>query len=171
MVTFGFVPGAMLFKLLQMSDLAAVFSSANVRMVVQFLPFVITVFSAIRLAKFNIDTRQTTSFIGLPTPASTLVVISLPLILVQLPGKFDDVILHPVFILVITGLLSFLMVAELPLFSLKFKSFDFKSNSFQYVLILIAVILTALFNLAALPLIIILYVLLSLVKNLTTKNN
>lgn len=169
MVTFGFIPGAILFKLLQMSELNNFISSTEIRRFVQFLPFVLTIFSAIRLAKFNIDTRQTVSFIGLPTPASTLVVISLPMILIQHPGRFDSIILNPVFLLVLTGVLSYLLVAELPLFSLKFKNFDFKSNVFQYILILSSIVLLAIFNLAATPIIIILYVLLSLVKNVTTE--
>ena len=171
MVTFGFVPGAILFKLLQMSDLTSAFADQNVRMVVQFLPFILTVFSAIRLAKFNLDTRQSVSFIGLPTPACTMIVISLPLILIQYPGRFDDLILNHAFILILTGLLSYLLVAELPLFSLKFKKLDWKSNQFQYILILLSAILIAIFNLAAIPIIIILYVLLSLIKNLITEKN
>lgn len=171
MVTFGFIPGAILFKLLQMSGLNNFISNEELRRGIQFLPFVLTVFSAIRLAKFNLDTRQSVSFIGLPTPACTMIVISLPLILIQLPGKFDNVILNPVFILVLTGILSWLLIAELPLFSLKFKKFDFKSNAFQYILIICAAILIAIFNLAAIPIIIILYVLLSLIKNVTEKTN
>ncbi len=171
MVTFGFIPGAILFKLLQMSNLNNILSNQDIRRFVQFLPFVLTIFSAIRLAKFNLDTRQSVSFIGLPTPACTLVVISLPLILIQLPGQFDNLILNPLFILILTGILSWLLIAELPLFSLKFKKFDFKSNAFQYILIICAAILIAIFNLAAIPIIIILYVLLSLVKNVTEKTN
>ena len=171
MVTFGFIPGAILFKLLQMSDLNGLISDQDIRRGVQFLPFVLTIFSGIRLAKFNIDTRQSVSFIGLPTPACTMVVISLPLILMQYPGKFDSMILNPVFILILTGLLSFLLTAELPLFSLKFKKFDWKSNQFQYILIIMGAVLIAIFNLAAIPLIIFLYVLLSLVKNVATAKN
>ena len=169
MVTFGFIPGAILFKLLQMSGLNNFISNEEVRRVVQFLPFVLTVFSAIRLAKFNLDTRQSVSFIGLPTPACTLVVISLPLILIQLPGQFDNLILNPLFILILTGILSWLLIAELPLFSLKFKKFDFKTNAFQYILIICSAILIAIFNLASIPIIIILYVLLSIIKNVTEK--
>lgn len=169
MVTFGFVPGAILFKLLQMSDFSSAIADQNLRMIVQFLPFILTVFSAIRLAKFNLDTRQSVSFIGLPTPACTMIVISLPLILIQYPGRFDGLILNHVFILLLTGLLSYLLIAELPLFSLKFKKLDWKSNQFQYILIILTAILIAIFNLAAIPIIIILYVLLSLIKNLLTE--
>lgn len=170
MVTFGFIPGAILFKLLQMSDMSGI-ANENLRRGMQFLPFVVTIFSAIRLAKFNLDTRQSVSFIGLPTPACTMVIISLPLILIQRPGQFDHIILNHAFILILTGLLSYLLIAELPLFSLKFKKFDFKSNAYQYILILCAAILIAIFNLAAIPIIIILYVLLSLIKNVTEKTN
>ena len=171
MITFGFIPGAILFKLLQMSDLNSFIENESIRKGVQFLPFALTIFSGIRLAKFNLDTRQSVSFIGLPTPACTMVVISLPLILMQYPGQFNSLILNPVFILILTALLSFLLVAELPLFSLKFKKFDWKSNKFQYTLIILAGILIAVFNLAAIPIIIILYVLLSLIKNLLIEKN
>ena len=171
MVTFGFIPGAILFKLLQMSDLNGFIANADIRRFVQFLPFVLTIFSAIRLAKFNLDTRQSVSFIGLPTPACTLFVISLPLILIQRPGQFDSYILSPLHILLLTALLSYLLIAEIPLFSLKFKNFDLKTNAFQYILIGSAALLIAIFNLVAIPIIIILYVLLSLVKNSLQKNN
>lgn len=170
-VTFGLVPGAVLFKLMQMSDLVGFFPNADIRRFVQFLPFVLTIFSAIRLAKFNLDTRQSVSFIGLPTPACTLVIISLPMILIQRPGVFDNIILNPIFILSATALFSYLLIAELPLFALKFRTFDFKTNLFQYILIVCAAVLIAIFNLAAIPIIVILYVLLSLVKNITTEKS
>ncbi len=164
-VSFGFVPGAVMFKLLQMSDLSSIIGNESVRSVIQFFPFVITIFSAIRLAKFNLDTRQTNSFIGLPTPANTLMIISFPLILIQHPGQFDGIILNPIFNLAICAFMSFMLVAEIPLFALKFKNFKFKENSFQYIMILSIVILGAIFSFAAIPMLVILYVLLSFLKN------
>ncbi|MBL0102884.1 MAG: CDP-diacylglycerol--serine O-phosphatidyltransferase [Bacteroidetes bacterium] len=169
-VSFGFVPGAVLFKLFQMSDFRQAIPDEAVRSFMQFLPFVVTIFSILRLAKFNLDTRQTSSFIGLPTPANTLLVISLPLILSHHPGKFDALILNPFFILSLTSLMSYLLISEIPLFDMKFKSFDFESNKFQYFLIIGALLLTAIFFFAAIPMIIFLYVILSVIKNITDVN-
>jgi CDP-diacylglycerol--serine O-phosphatidyltransferase len=166
-VSFGFVPGAMMFKLLQLSDLPSYFQSEILIRIIQFLPFLITVFSALRLAKFNLDTRQSNSFIGLPTPASTLFIVSFPLILSQLPGKFDHIILNPYFILISSVILSFLLVAEIPLFSMKFKSLEIRENIFQYILLIISLIIFPIFLFAAIPLVIILYILLSIVQNST----
>jgi len=166
-VSFGFVPGAMMFKLLQLSDLQSYFQSDILIRIIQFLPFLITVFSALRLAKFNLDTRQSNSFIGLPTPACTLFIVSFPLILSQLPGKFDHIILNPYFILISSVILSFLLVAEIPLFSMKFKSLEIRENFFQYILLIISLIIFPIFLFAAIPLVIILYILLSIVQNST----
>ncbi len=170
-VSFGFVPGAMMFKLLQVSEMNVWFHSNAAIRIIQFLPFVITVFSALRLAKFNIDTRQSNSFIGLPTPACTLFIVSFPLILSQLPGKFDHIILNFYFILLTSFLLSFLLVAEIPLFSMKFKSLQMRENIFQYILLVISLILFPIFLFAAIPMVIILYILLSVVQNNTKANS
>lgn len=166
-VSFGFVPGAIMFKLLQLSHMESYFHSDIFLRIFQFFPFVITVFSALRLAKFNIDMRQSNSFIGLPTPANTLFIVSLPLILMKQPGKFDNIILNPYFILIVTLLFSFLLIAELPLFSMKFKTLEIRENMYQYILLVVALILFPLFLFAAIPMVIILYILLSVVQNYT----
>ena len=165
MVSFGLVPGAVMFKLLQMSSLSELVPNEMLRTFVQFVPFIITIFSALRLAKFNLDTRQTSSFIGLPTPANTLLIVSLPLILIQRPGQFDGLILNPVFILFVSMFLSYMLISEIPLFALKFKSLDLKANMYQYILIALAIVLIAIFSFAAIPMVVILYVLLSIIKN------
>ena len=166
-ISFGFVPGAVLFKLLQHSNMDFYFHSELFIRIFQFSPFIITVFAALRLAKFNIDTRQSNSFIGLPTPANTLFIVSLPLILIQQSGQFDSIILNPYFIILVILIFSFLMVSEIPLFSLKFKTFGFKENMFQYILIAFALILFPMFLFAAVPVLIILYILLSVIQNNT----
>ena len=170
LVSFGFVPGAMLFKLLQV-NIDAVSGNEMLTRVIQFIPFVVTIFSAIRLAKFNTDTRQTDSFIGLPTPANTLFVISLPLILADDQFGLTEMILNPYFIVILSLGMSFLLVAELPLIALKFKNLRWKDNSYQFMLIAGAAILLAGLKFTAIPLIILLYVLLSLIKNLRSKPN
>jgi CDP-diacylglycerol--serine O-phosphatidyltransferase len=152
MVTFGVLPAAIVYKMLQQPGLSPL---------IPYLAFVIAVFSALRLAKFNVDTRQSSSFIGLPTPANALFISSLPLILEysQLPVQF---ILEPWFLLGAVFILSFLLVAELPLFALKFKSFGWEENKLKYIFLITSVVLVFLFKFVAIPLIIALYVLLSL---------
>ncbi|WP_460620397.1 CDP-alcohol phosphatidyltransferase family protein [Hymenobacter tenuis] len=156
-VSFGVVPGAFLFALMQQggTDLPSWFPYAG---------FIVTVFSALRLAKFNNDTRQTDSFIGLPTPACTLVVASLPLILAHDTFELSSLILNPWLLLGLTLVLSGLLVAELPLFALKFKSFRWQDNQVRFVFLLLSVGLLIVLGAAAIPLIILLYVLLSLVS-------
>lgn len=167
MVSFGLVPGAIMFKLFQHSQPDLHFHSENFIRVIQFLPFIITVFSALRLAKFNLDTRQTNSFIGLPTPANTLFIVSLPLIIIQMPGRYDDLILNPYFIIIVSICSAFLLVTELPLFSMKFKTLGFRENLYQYILLLISLILFPLILFAAIPVVIFLYILLSIIQKLT----
>ncbi|GAA4032484.1 CDP-diacylglycerol--serine O-phosphatidyltransferase [Hymenobacter glaciei] len=159
MVSFGVVPGAILFKLLTSSEPATPLT--------QYLPYVgflVTIFSALRLAKFNNDTRQTTSFIGLPTPACTLVVASLPLILSHDRFGLHDVVLNPLLLLGLTVLLSGLLVAELPLFALKFKSLRWGDNRRRFIFMLLAAGLLLGLQAAAVPLVVLLYVLLSVPK-------
>ncbi|AKD02438.1 CDP-diacylglycerol--serine O-phosphatidyltransferase [Pontibacter korlensis] len=161
MVSFGVVPGTVMFILLQRAEASFLSIPADVA---PFFGFLITIFSALRLAKFNIDTRQTTSFIGLPTPACTLFVASLPLILETEGLLAFEIILNPVVLLVLTIVLSYLLVAELPLFALKFKNFTWQDNSIRFVFLGLSVILAVVLKFAAIPLIIVLYVLLSVIK-------
>jgi CDP-diacylglycerol--serine O-phosphatidyltransferase len=178
MVSFGFVPGAILFKMMQLNinsvssdqELVWLFihTSETLKpflLFIQFLPFIVTIFSALRLAKFNIDSRQTDSFLGLPTPANTLLIISFPLIIAHDDFNLSRMLLSPSFILGITALQSILLVSELPLIALKFKNFSWKENSYQYILVIASAIFLLTFQFAAIPLIIFLYVLLSLLKS------
>jgi len=155
MVSFGLVPGAMLFQLL-------VRGGTDLPDWLPYLAFVVTIFSALRLAKFNNDSRQTTSFIGLPTPACTLVVASLPLILENDTFHLARLILNPWVLLGLVFGLSALLVAELPLFALKFKSLRWQDNGLRFSFLLLAVGLLLLLGVAAIPPIILLYVLMSL---------
>ncbi|MBT8385411.1 MAG: phosphatidylserine synthase, partial [Bacteroidia bacterium] len=138
---------------------------------IHLLPFIgilLTLSAAYRLAKFNIDTRQTTSFIGLPTPAMALFILALPLIL-----KYNDnesintLILNKYFLIVITIVLSLLMHANVKLFSLKMKNFTLKKNMVEVVFLVLSLMALLVFKFVAIPLIIILYLALSLVSNLT----
>ena len=131
-----------------------------------YLPLIgllIAVASGYRLAKFNVDTRQTTSFIGLPTPANALLILSLPLILhFQSADWIDVIILNKWFLIGLTLVCSMLLNAELPLFGLKFKTWDFKSNAIRYAFLVVCALLLVLLKFIAIPLIILIYILLSL---------
>ena len=161
MISFGFVPGAILFKLFQSSNFTTWSLPESALQLLQFAPFILTVFSALRLAKFNLDVRQSSSFIGLPTPANTLLVVAIPMILIQGNGSYDAYLLNPFFLLALTGSLSFLLVSEIPLFALKFKSLSLKDNVFQYILLITSVILVVMLQWLAVPIIFCLYFVLS----------
>ena len=138
-VTSGVLPGVVMVQLLSEAltgtslDISAIFSdTANSTSIESYLPFIgllIAVASGYRLAKFNVDTRQTTSFIGLPVPANTLLILSLPLIIsFQAGQQITEVILTPWFLIIITIVSCVLLNAEIPLFGLKFKTFNFKDT-------------------------------------------
>ncbi|SET84521.1 CDP-alcohol phosphatidyltransferase family protein [Hymenobacter actinosclerus] len=154
MVSFGVVPGAFLFALLTQAG-------TDLPDWLPYAGFIVTVFSALRLAKFNNDTRQSDSFIGLPTPACTLVVASLPLILENDHFALTPFLLSPWLLLGLTVLLSGLLVAELPLFALKFKTLRWQDNKVRFIFALLSIALLASLWAVAVPLIVLLYVLLS----------
>ena len=167
MVSFGVVPGAIMFKLMSK---ATGFDSWGylpagpypwTLYVAIFFSFLITIFSALRLAKFNNDTRQTSSFIGLPTPACTLVVASLPLILAHDTFGLASLLLNPWLLLTLTVVLSGLLVAELPLFALKFKNLKWLGNRRRFIFVGLALGLVGWLHAAGIPLAVLLYVLLS----------
>jgi CDP-diacylglycerol--serine O-phosphatidyltransferase len=168
MVSFGLAPGIIIFQLLNIS-LKNYTNNINI---IKYIAFIIPIFSALRLAKFNNDLRQTDAFIGLPTPANSLFIISLPLILFKnFSAPFVDIdfirglILNPVFLILLTIILSFLLVAELHLFSLKCKNIKWKNNKVRYIFMLSSIILFLIFHYIAIPLIIILYIVLSIINN------
>lgn len=133
--------------------------------------FLVTLFSALRLAKFNIDTRQTTSFIGLPTPANALFIVSLPLIAIYQPSDWFANAIGSVSVLAMLTLLSsYMLVSEVPLFALKFKSFGWKGNEVRYTFLILSVLLLVVFRLLGIPLIIVLYVGSSALLHMQKKN-
>ena len=159
MVTFGVVPGVVMFLLMTKAGLGDY----------AYFGFFISVFSALRLAKFNIDTRQTDSFIGLPVPANTLLIGSLILILENDSFNIGPFILNPYVLFSVTAISCYMMVAEIPLFSLKFKNASFKDNRIRYIFLISSILLITGFFYASIPLIIILYVVLSAVNNRNSK--
>ncbi|MFE3869487.1 CDP-alcohol phosphatidyltransferase family protein [Flavobacterium sp. LS2P90] len=161
MVTSGVVPGFVMFFLLSSSQ-----QELSSHPMIPYLGFIVTLGSCYRLANFNIDTRQTDSFIGLPTPANALFILSLPLVLKYSDSLFTLEILTNQFVLLaITVLSAYILNAEIPLFSLKLKKFNFKDNALQIVFLTLSVLLLVFFQYLGIPLLIILYVLLSVVNN------
>jgi CDP-diacylglycerol--serine O-phosphatidyltransferase len=151
MVSFGFLPGVVMYSLIASSE-----SSTN------YLPyagFLITIFSALRLAKFNIDLRQTQDFIGLNTPMNTLFIVSLPFIQKQYPQLINSTWL----LLGITALMSWLLVSEIRIFSLKFKSIRWKENKIKFTFLLMSAVLLGILQFAAIPLILVIYIGMSII--------
>ena len=179
LVSFGVAPGVLIYNLLQFKLLDEVSGSKFLLIFLFALPALIPVFSALRLAKFNLDERQSSSFIGLPTPASAIFIASLILIyyaktewitgIILSDNNFSlikEIILNKFTIILIVLLDSFLMVSEIPMFAFKFKSLAFKDFGVQYIFIGIAIVTIIIFKLVALPLLICLYVITSIINNM-----
>tara|TARA_B110000977_G_C10987785_1_gene458643 strand:- start:212 stop:901 length:690 start_codon:yes stop_codon:yes gene_type:complete len=159
MVSFGVVPGSVVFHLLEDTSLSNY----------SFIALLIPAFSAYRLAKFNIDERQTDGFIGLNTPANTLFFISFPLISHFQPDHFlNSWIAIPELLILLTVLMSFAMVSEIPLFAFKFKNLKFVENKLRFLFIGLIIILLGLFQFAAIPFVVLLYLLVSVAIQYTT---
>lgn len=149
-VTFGVLPATIVFQFGWFQGLG----------VVSYLAFLIAVLSALRLANFNIDTRQSESFIGLPVPANAMLIAAFPLMEKYQP-QFDAIWKNDI----AWGLMvafSFMLVAELPLFALKFKSFGWAANQIKFSFLIASALLLLFLHFAAVPLIILLYILVSL---------
>jgi CDP-diacylglycerol--serine O-phosphatidyltransferase len=158
MVSFGFLPSAILYELYLKAP-----QIDHISPYLCYVAFLITVFSALRLAKFNNDTRQSDSFIGLPTPANAIFIASLPLIIQQ----YEDLahyILNPYILTGLITVMCILLVSEIPLMSLKFKNRDFNKNIFRYLLLLFSAILILFFKFVAVPVVIFIYITLSLIQ-------
>lgn len=156
-VTFGVAPAMMVFSL--MHEVALPAWLAPVAGLLPYAAFLIAAFSALRLAKFNIDTRQTTSFIGLPTPANALFWGSL------IVGAHDFLVVDTLaflYLIILVLLTSWLLVAEIPMFSLKFKNLSWRDNKVQFIFLLGCIPLVLFLQLAGLAAVIIWYALLSL---------
>ncbi len=159
-VTFGLVPAFIARSLFLQTELA------NTYPLLAYLPLVIALFSALRLAKFNVDTRQTHGFIGMPTPANALLWISFPLVMEFQPDSYPfwiaPFITNGWAILVLVLVSSLLLISELPLIALKFKGFSWAGNESKFILIVGSVVLAAIFHFAAMPIILLLYLVLSM---------
>ncbi|MGL4411210.1 MAG: CDP-diacylglycerol--serine O-phosphatidyltransferase [Bacteroidales bacterium] len=150
LISFGFAPSVMLYNLILGNSCIPVWLS--------YAPFLLVVFSALRLAKFNVDDRQTSSFIGLPTPANALFWITLIWSYSQNLIPFD---LSSTVILALVPIFSYLLVSEIPMFSLKVKSLKFAQNRILYIFLAGFVTLVAVFGIFGIALGIIFYIILS----------
>lgn len=150
MVSFGFLPGVIMFQLLKTSDYTSEY--------LPYLGFFITVFSALRLAKFNNDERQTEDFIGLNTPMNTLFICSLPFIATDYPQVIGSTML----LVAITAITSFLLISEIKIFSLKFSDLSWAKNKIKFIFLMISAVLIAVLQFAAIPFVLVLYISLSI---------
>jgi CDP-diacylglycerol--serine O-phosphatidyltransferase len=146
MVSFGFLPGVVMYQLLEQSDQSSAY--------LPFIGFLITIFSALRLAKFNLDERQTEDFIGLNTPMNTLFIVSLPFIQKEYPSIINSTLL----LVTITVLMCWLLVCEIKIFSLKFGSMKWIHNKTKFVFLIISAVLIAFLKFAAIPFVLVLYI-------------
>lgn len=163
MVTSGIVPGLVMYQM--MLTLETSYNDSYTQFF-PYLGFLITLGSCYRLANFNIDTRQTDSFIGLPTPANALFVLSLPLVLKNTDSLLViELLTNHWFLLLITLGSIYILNAEIPLFSLKIKKFTIADNKLQISFLLLAIAMLVLLDFLAIPLVILLYVSLSIVNN------
>ncbi len=163
-VSFGVLPGIIIYQLMANSPNTP--AGGSYISIFSLIAMIIPLLSAVRLAKFNLDTRQTTSFIGLPVPANALFLGSLPLIKMQ--AGFSEslsgltAITDNYYILAIIAIgMSLLLVTEIPLISLKFRNLKFIDNKPQYILLIFALIAFTLLTFTAIPLIILAYILIS----------
>jgi CDP-diacylglycerol--serine O-phosphatidyltransferase len=158
-ISFGLVPGAICFHLLGgTSGETSIWKASP--------GFLLSLFAILRLGKFNLDTRQRDEFIGLPTPASTVFVMGWLLMVHYNSFGIAGILQEPAIIYALIALLSFLMNAELPMFSLKFKNLRWADNKYPFILLGTALPALLLWQEAALSMIIAWYIILSLIRHL-----
>lgn len=158
MVSFGFLPGIVMFQLLKLSDYGSEY--------LPYIGFFITIFSALRLAKFNIDERQTEDFIGLNTPMNTLFIVSLPFI----AHDYPEIIGSSITLIAIVAITCYLLVSEIKIFSFKLSDTSWAKNRFKYIFLMASVVLIAVLKFTAVPFILVLYIILSIMHFKTQKN-
>jgi len=161
-VSFGVAPSFIIAMLLSKTGISWIVADVNV---FPMLAFILAAFAAVRLAKFNIDTRQSTSFIGLPVPAVGLFIASLPLMLscISTESALYNFIVNPYFLLATVAIFSWLMISEVPFFSFKIKSLRFKENILRYFVVIFAIVAFIILKLVALPFVFLFYILISVI--------
>jgi len=172
MVSFGFAPGVIALGYLKIAILGDVHADfnpselSNSQIALLLTAFIIPIFSALRLAKFNIDTRQTSSFIGVPTPANAMFWASFPIIFYY--GNYPTIenwLGNPIVIIITIVFTSLLLVSEIPMFALKVKNLKWGDNQVRYLFLITLFILAVLFKWLIIPMILVVYLLFSLINN------
>ncbi|MFN3589653.1 MAG: CDP-diacylglycerol--serine O-phosphatidyltransferase, partial [Spirosomataceae bacterium] len=165
MVTFGVLPSFILIHILQEPWVLHVHET---KWYLSYIPLFLALSSALRLAKFNIDTRQSDQFIGVPTPANGLIIASLPLISTYQP-EYASYLLKPEILIGYTLIMSYLLIAELPLLAFKFKNFQWKGNQIRYVFLIFSVILILSLGFVSFPVLILSYIIISMLDKAFSK--
>jgi CDP-diacylglycerol---serine O-phosphatidyltransferase len=180
MVSFGVVPGAIVYMMLVLSHetgaidyyTPTIFSQSIFKLHPAALPaFIISAFSCYRLAKFNLDTRQTENFIGLNTPSNTLFYLGLLFV-----AKYDtlglgEVVLNPYFLYILIPISSFLLISEIPMFSMKMKKLEWKGNELRFIFALASVAMLVFFRWSAFAFIITFYVIMNIILLLSKRKD
>lgn len=157
-VTFGVAPGMIMYQYLE-----------NIQSDFSYIALLIPLFSALRLAKFNVDERQNEGFLGLPTPANALFFAALATFNNSGQMLHLEILNNQYIIGAIVLVFCFIMISEIPLLALKFKSFKWKDNQLKYIFLILGVVLGAIFLIQATPFIILLYILVSVINNKLTR--
>lgn len=163
LVSFGVAPSFIVAWFLCKVNIGWWFHSFNLFTI---LAFILAVFAAVRLAKFNLDPRQSTSFIGLPVPVVGLFIASLPFMLSSFGYKSElyAFVVNPYFLLGMIAIFSWLMVSEVPFFSFKFQNLKFnKENILRYIVVIFAIVAIIILKWSALPFVFLFYILLSVI--------
>jgi CDP-diacylglycerol---serine O-phosphatidyltransferase len=168
LVSFGVAPGLILFRLMNSNvshNGGTIFSFTDpFTFIFMIIAAIMPVCGALRLARFNLDTTQSTSFKGLPIPANALAVISI-IIAGRYSGSalLDSILASPVFLAILTLFLSGMMITRVPLLSLKFKDLKLKGNEGRYLVIIISLVIVSVLGFIAIPLIIPVYIIVSII--------
>ena len=165
MVSFGLVPSLAMWSLYDVVPAVGILPEGVVEYG-RYLTLIIVAFSALRLAKFNVDDTQHTEFCGLPTPANGLFCLSVGLL-----ATAGDLALCKEVVVVIAVVMASLLISPIRMFALKFKGFGWRGNELRYSFILLSVAIISLFTRFAIPTIIIIYVTLSFVRWIACRNN
>lgn len=157
-ISFGLLPAIIIYQLFMQSQVMEIY-----RPFLKFTPFFMTICSAIRLANFNIDQGQSENFLGLPTPANALLVGSLPFLMEEKP-ELAKLILNPFFLSFFCLGMGLLLIAKIPMISLKFNGYQINQNLPRYIFLLSSLLFIGFFKFCALPIILLLYMLISFIK-------
>ncbi|WP_411275658.1 CDP-diacylglycerol--serine O-phosphatidyltransferase [Daejeonella sp.] len=159
-VSFGVLPSVIIYQLFV--------AASSTSEWLHYSAFLIAIFSALRLAKFNNDLRQTENFIGLPTPANAMLIASLPFIAAS-GNLVSGYLQNPIFLTVFSLGMGLLLISEIHLMSLKFSGINLTRNLYRYILVFSSLVLLLIFKFAAVPLIMVAYFIISFIQFRTTK--